>query len=194
MVSVSRSAPKEPVAVVQYETGDVAELAAKVLPGADTVVVALSPRGETAGRLVSLYRDLAQRSAAVGARYIQIGGFSSLRPAPNQPRFIEGEVPDEFRGEAEEGEATRVMLADSAPAELDWVFVSPAGGYGSWAAGDRTGTYRVGDEVALLTNRVVPLSPEPTSRSRMTARDAAVTSPGSPDRPAESRRRSRSRR
>ena len=29
-------------------------------------------------------------------------------------------------------------------------FVSPAGGYGAWAAGERTGQLRVGDEVALF--------------------------------------------
>lgn len=150
VVAVSRSAPTEPIPGVQYETGDVAELAPQLIPGADAVVVALSPRGDTAGRLVSLYRDLAQQSAAARARYIQIGGFSSLRPAAGQPRFVEGEVPEEFRGEAQEGEATRAMLVDTAPAELDWVFVSPAGGYGSWAAGEPTGRYRVGDDVALF--------------------------------------------
>jgi len=150
VVSVSRLAPNEPIPGVQYESGDVAELGPRVIPGAHAVVVALSPRGDMAGRLVSLYRDLAQQSAAAGARYIQIGGFSSLRPAPGQPRFVEGDMPEEFRAEAQEGEATRAMLVDTAPDELDWVFVSPAASYGSWAAGEPTGRYRVGDDVALL--------------------------------------------
>ncbi len=30
------------------------------------------------------------------------------------------------------------------------MFVSPAAGYGAWAAGESTGRYRVGDEVALF--------------------------------------------
>jgi putative NADH-flavin reductase len=150
VVSVSRSAPKEPVPGVQYETGPVEEVAPRVIPGADAVVATLSPRGDLAGRLVAVYRDLAQQSAAVGARYLQIGGFSSLRPAPGQPRFVEGDVPEQFRAEALEGDATRAMLADTAPDDLDWVFVSPAGGYGSWAAGESTGSYRVGDDVALV--------------------------------------------
>jgi putative NADH-flavin reductase len=50
----------------------------------------------------------------------------------------------------EEGEATRAMLAEEAPAEPDWLFVSPAGSYGAWAAGERTGRYRLGGEVALF--------------------------------------------
>ena len=150
VVSVSRSRPEEPVDGVRYEVGDVEQLAQTVVPGADAVVATLSPRGETAGRLVEVYGELARHSAATGARYLQIGGFSSLRPAPGAPRFVEGEVPEQYRAEAEEGEATRVMLVEDAPSDLDWVFVSPAGAYGAWAPGERTGTYRVGGEVALF--------------------------------------------
>lgn len=150
VVSVSRSAPAEPVDGVRYETGPVEQVAPRVIPGADVVVASLSPRGDLAGRLVDVYRDLARQSAAAGARYLQIGGFSSLRPAPGEPRFVEGDVPEQFRAEAREGEATRAMLADEAPEDLSWVFVSPAADYGSWSAGEATGRYRVGGEVALV--------------------------------------------
>jgi uncharacterized protein len=150
VVSVSRSRPSQPVPGVRYELGEVAEVAERVVPGADAVVACLSPRGDMAGRLVEVYRGLARLSADAGARYLQVGGFSSLRSAPDAPRFVEGDVPEEFRQEALEGEATRVMLAEDAPAELDWVFLSPAGSYGAFAPGDRQGRYRVGDEVALF--------------------------------------------
>lgn len=150
VVSVSRSKPDEPVAGVRYETGDVSEVAAGVIAGADAVVATLSPRAETAGRLVEVYGELARLSAEAGARYLQVGGFSSLRPAPEAPRFVEGEIPQEYRAEALEGEATRVLLVENAPDDLDWVFVSPAGSYGAWVAGERTGTFRVGGEVALF--------------------------------------------
>jgi putative NADH-flavin reductase len=138
---------------VQYETGDVSEVAPRVIPSADAVVAALSPRGDMAGRLVDVYRELAGQAASAGARYLQIGGFSSLRPAPGQPRFVEGEVPADFRAEAVEGDATREMLVRDAPPDLDWVFVSPAGSYGAWAAGERTGTYRVAGEIALFDDQ-----------------------------------------
>lgn len=150
VVSVSRSAPQDPVAGARYEVGPAEELAPQVVPGVDAVVAALSPRGDMAGRLVEVYEQLARAAADAGARYVQVGGFSSLRPAPGQPRFVEGEVAEPYRAEALEGEATRAMLAERAPAELDWVFVSPAASYGAWAAGERTGRYRTGGEVALF--------------------------------------------
>jgi uncharacterized protein len=150
VVSISRSAPREPVPGVKYELGDVGEVASQAITGADVVVAALSPRGSMAGRLVDVYSGLARLSAASGARYLQVGGFSSLRPAPGAPRFVEGDVREEFRDEALVGEATRVMLVDTAPENLDWVFISPAAAYGSFASGERTGEYRVGDDVALF--------------------------------------------
>jgi putative NADH-flavin reductase len=150
VISVSRSEPTERVPGVRYELGAAETVAAKVIPGADAVVATLSPRGDMAGRLVELYRRLAVLAAEAGARYLQVGGFSSLRPAPDAPRFVEGEIPAEFRDEALEGEATRVMLVEQAPADLDWVFLSPAGAYGDFNPGERTGQYRVGGEIALF--------------------------------------------
>jgi putative NADH-flavin reductase len=150
VISVSRTQPADPVEGVRYETGVAQEVGKRVVPGADAVVATLSPRGDMAGRLVEVYGELARLSAEAGARYLQVGGFSSLRPAPDAPRVVEGDVAEEYRDEALEGEATRVLLAENAPEGLDWVFLSPAGSYGAWAPGERTGSYRVGGEVALF--------------------------------------------
>jgi putative NADH-flavin reductase len=150
VISVSRSQPQDRLEGVRYEVGAADEVAPKVVPGSDAVVAALSPRGDMSGRLVGVYGRLAGLASRSGARYLQVGGFSSLRPAPDAPRFVDGDVPEQFRDEAVEGEATRVLLAENAPAELDWVFISPAGAYGAWAPGERTGSYRVGGEVALF--------------------------------------------
>jgi putative NADH-flavin reductase len=153
VTSVSRSLPADPVDGVTYELGDAAVIAASVVPAADAVIATLSPRGDNAGRLVDIYRRFAQLADQAGARYVQIGGFSSLRPAAGAPRIAEGdEIPEEYRAEALEGEATRVSLAESAPESLDWLFVSPAAEYGSFAPGERTGHYRTGDEVALFAD------------------------------------------
>jgi uncharacterized protein len=149
VVAFSRSAPQEPVDGVTYEQGEGAD-AVRVVPGADVVVATLSPRGATAGTLRATYQRIAEAAVAAGARLIVIGGFSSLRPAPGQPRFAEGEIPEQFRDEALEGDSLRAWLQSDAPEDLDWTFVSPAGGYGAWAAGERTGHYRLGGEVAVF--------------------------------------------
>lgn len=150
VISVSRSEPVEAIDGVQYEIGEAAEVAPHVIPSADAVVATLSPRGDMEGRLIQVYGELSRLAAEAGARYLQIGGFSSLRPASGAPRFVEGEIAEEYRHEALEGEATRRLLVDNSPDELDWLFVSPAATYGAWAVGERTATYRVGGEVALL--------------------------------------------
>jgi len=149
VTSYSRSAPKVPVDGVAYTHGP-AEDAVRLVGDQDAVVATLSPRGDLAGRLLGLYQEIAAAAAAAGARLIVIGGFSSLRPAPGEPRFADGDVPERFRSEAREMDAVREWLSGSAPGSLDWTLLSPAGGYGSWAAGERTGTYRVGGEVALF--------------------------------------------
>ena len=177
VVSWSRSVPATPVDGVRYETGDAADAVA-IIPGADVVVLALSPRGETAGRLIELYPAYAAAAAEAGARLIMLGGFSSLRPAPDAPRFAEGEIPQEFREEALEGNATLEWLVTSAPAELDWVFVSPAGAYGAWAPGEKTGVYRVGGEIALFDDE---------GKSEISGPDLADAIVNEIDRPAHHR-------
>lgn len=153
VISVSRTRPEVAVDGVQYEVGRAEIVAKQVIPGADAVVASLSPRGDMAGRLVGVYTELARLSAETGARYLQVGGFSSLRPTPDAPRFAEGDIEAQYRQEALEGEATRTLLVDRAPEDLDWVFFSPAAGYGAWAQGERTGQYRVGGEVAVFDDQ-----------------------------------------
>jgi putative NADH-flavin reductase len=57
------------------------------------------------------------------------------------------------------------MLESDAPDSLDWLFVSPPAEYGVWAPGERTGQYRLGDEVALFA---------PDGSSRISGPDLAV--------------------
>src|SRR4051794_40279706 len=94
VIAVSRSAPKASIPGARYEVGTVEDVAPRVVPGADVVVAALAPRGAMPGGLVDAYDELARLSSEAGARYLQVGGFSSLRPAPDQPRFVGGEIPE----------------------------------------------------------------------------------------------------
>ena len=146
---ISRTAPGTQVEGVDYVTGDLTQ-SVPDLAGAEVVVAALSPRGDNAGKLPDAYRSLAQAAATNGARFVGIGGFSSLRPAEDAPRFVEGDdLPPEFAAEARE---MNDILADLATGsvDVDWLFVSPAAEFGSHAPGEALGRYRVSGEVALF--------------------------------------------
>lgn len=151
VTSLSRSQPAEPVEGVRYLTGS-ADEPEQAVQGADVIVATISPRGESAGTLRRRYARLGELAAGSGARLVVIGGFSSLRPAPGAPRFAEGDdLPPQFADEARELNAVLDDLIQNAPEGLDWVFVSPAATYGSYAPKEEPrGSYRVGDDVALF--------------------------------------------
>lgn len=149
VTAISRTAPGTQAEGVEYVTGDLTRSVPDIA-GAEVVVAALSPRGDNAGKLRDAYRSLAQAAATNGARFVGIGGFSSLRPAEDAPRFVEGDdLPPEFAAEARE---MNDILADLATGsvDVDWLFVSPAAEFGSHAPGEALGRYRVSGEVALF--------------------------------------------
>jgi uncharacterized protein len=153
VTAFSRTAPAEPVPGVTYVQGEATDEAAlsAVISGADVVVASLAPRGALAGSFREVYRTVARLADPAGARLFVVGGFSSLRPAPGAPRFVEDltHAPAEFHDEIRAGAALITEDLPAAPETLDWVFVSPAGGFGSYAPGERRGEYRLGDEVAV---------------------------------------------
>lgn len=149
VTAISRTAPGTQAEGVDYVTGDLTQSVPDIA-GAEVVVAALSPRGDNAGKLRDAYRSLAQAAATNGARFVGVGGFSSLRPAEGAPRFVEGDdLPPEFAAEARE---MNDILADLATGsvDVDWLFVSPAAEFGSHAPGEALGRYRVSGEVALF--------------------------------------------
>lgn len=150
VVSLSRSLPDETIDGVEYVAGAASD-AAGLVDGADVVVGALSPRGDTAGTLVEVYTRIAAAAARAGARFVVVGGFSSLRPAPGAPRFAErDDLPPQFAPEAREMNDVLTALAATSD-DLDWLFVSPAATYGAYAPqGEARGEYRVGEDVALF--------------------------------------------
>ena len=151
VTALSRTAPPNPIPGVTHVTGTAfdAKVREAAFADADAVVLATSPRGDMAGRQLELARALASRAEETGARLIVVGGFSSLRPAQGAPRFVEGEIPPQYRDEALAGHSVLEMLL-AAPEALDWTFVSPAATFGAYAPGEPTGTYRLGGEVAIL--------------------------------------------
>lgn len=149
VTAVSRSSPGAPIEGVTYVTSS-AQGNGAAIEGADVVVAALSPRGDNLGKLPAIYRQLAEEASRIDARFVVIGGFSSLRPAAGAPRFAEGDdIPPAYLAEAKEMNSILSELESEAP-QVDWLFVSPAAEFGSHTPGEPRGHYRVGGDVALF--------------------------------------------
>lgn len=153
VTSYSRREPAAADAVdgVTYETGSIgdASVRADAIAATDVLIAALSPRGDMAGEVRGLYKELADEAADAGVRLIVIGGYSALRPAAGEPRFAEsGHVPEEYADEAHEMFGVLQDLLERGD-DLDWLFISPAGVFGDYARGEALGHYRVGTDVAL---------------------------------------------
>lgn len=153
VVSYSRNAPVAPVEGVEYRTGDLT--ASTVLEQAvtvtDVIVSAISPRGAMSEP--GVVRDLEARVARLAAernvRLGVIGGAGSLKVSEDGPLVLDTPgFPDEIKPEANELTAVLEDLR-SGESGVSWFFVSPAGGFGSFAPGEATGTYRVGGDVLL---------------------------------------------
>lgn len=153
VTAVSRTAPEQPVAGVEYVTGSAVDAAVldSVVPGRDVVISALSPRGDMAGRVEDVIRELVRRVDGTPTRVAHIGGASSLLIEPGGPRLwdtTKDHVPDEVRPEIETG----LQILDdlkATPATVDWFYVSPPETFGSWVPAPETGAYRLGGDVLL---------------------------------------------
>jgi putative NADH-flavin reductase len=153
VTALSRSLPDAPIPTVTYVQGDATDEAtlSAAIEGSDIVVAALAPRGPLAAGFRDVNRTVARLADAAGAALFVVGGYSSLRPAPGADRFVTdlSHVPAELQGEILAGAALIIEDLPAAPATLDWVFVSPALGFGAHAPGERLGRYRLGDDVAV---------------------------------------------
>lgn len=153
VTSYSRSERGAPVPRVNYKLASVTDAAVQdeALSRIDAAIVALSPRADMAAQYEVVIARLSDLAAERGIRLGIVGGFSSLRPAPDAPRFIDTEQSPPERGR-EPRIVTKVLdtLLASAPENLDWFFVSPAAAYGAHAPGESLGRYRISGDVALF--------------------------------------------
>ncbi len=154
VTSVSRNSTNSPVEGVRYIVGSALDptVRSEALANAGVVILALSPRGDMAGKLQPLYAEIAKEAAQIGARLIVIGGFGSLRQAEGAPRFADSsDLPPEFKSEAQELVSVLDSLnADNAPGGLDWLFISPAREFGSHNHEDKRGTYKIDGPIAVF--------------------------------------------
>lgn len=151
VLSIARSVPQERVEGVTYVEGsilDVPDLLGK-LEGVDVVVSAVAPRGEMLGKVRPALRELfaaLPQDVRVGV----IGGAGGTLVAPGGPRLVDTpEFPDEYKPESLEAYGALEDL-QSETGGRDWFYVHPAGGFGVWAPGERTGSYRIGGSVLVV--------------------------------------------
>lgn len=149
VVSIARSVPGERVAGATYVEGTLLDVPGLVeqLPGVDVVISAVSPRGEMAG-LVRPNLEALAATLPDTVRLGVIGGAGGSLVAPGGPRVIDAGFPEEFKDEALEMIGVLDDLESSA-SDRDWFFVHPAGGFGAFAPGERTGRYRTGGDVIV---------------------------------------------
>ncbi|WP_136706052.1 NAD(P)H-binding protein [Agromyces sp. H66] len=153
VTAVSRTAHTEPVPGVQYVTGSVldASVLDEVTDGRDAVIVALSPRGDMAGKVEGVVEDLIARLADTSTRLGYIGGASSLQAEAGGPTLWElthEQLPADVKPEIETG-LTAFELLKASPESLDWFFVSPPQEFGSWLGTTPKGSYVLGGDVLL---------------------------------------------
>lgn len=151
VTAYSRSSPEQPVEGATYVAADASDPVTQdeIVAGADVVVSALAPRGALEGSMRDVVASLAGKAQTAGVRFAVVGGAGSLFVYEGGPKVADAEwFPADFKPEARTMEHVLEDLRASDEA-LDWFYVSPAGGFGAWAQGEATGTYRTDGDVLL---------------------------------------------
>ena len=150
VVSVARTLPAERQDGVLYAEGNILDPQGivAVAEGADVVVFATSPRGDMAGATRAAIANVIDALPAE-VRVGVVGGAGGSLVAEGGPRLVDSGFPEEFKAEALEMIAVHDDLQQTGSAH-DWFFIHPAGGFGPWNDGPRTGTYRDGGDVLVV--------------------------------------------
>ncbi|MFE1644372.1 NAD(P)-dependent oxidoreductase [Microbacterium sp. P01] len=181
VVSVARKVPSERVEGATYIEGTLLDVPSLVseLEGVDVVVSAVAARDDMQGFFRPAIAEFVG-SLPTTVRIGVIGGAGGSLVAPGGPRLVDTEgFPEEFKPEAHEAYG---VLEDLQASDYghDWFYIHPAGGFGAWAAGERTGSYRDGGDV-LVTDEA--------GESFISGADLAVAVLDEIDEPRHSRER-----
>lgn len=154
MVSVARTVPSERVEGATYIEGtllDVPSLVAE-LQGVDVVVSTVPARGDMVGNVRNNVAELTAELAE-NVRVGVIGGAGGSLVAEGGERLVDQpEFTEEYKPEALEAIGILEDL-QAGPATRDWFYIHPAGGFGVWAPGERTGSYRDGGDVLVTDEK-----------------------------------------
>lgn len=154
VVAVSRSiTPDQAPEGGEARPGSIADadFVRDVTRGADAIVSALHGTMSDGAKLVSYVPLLLEAAADAGARLGVVGGAGSLHAGSADGPIVADlpTFPEAFQTEARSlGEVLDALRASDT--EVDWFFLSPAGGFGSYNPGERRGTYRVGGDVLIV--------------------------------------------
>jgi putative NADH-flavin reductase len=178
VLSVSRSVAADRVPGATYVEGTLLDIPGLVaqLEGADVVVSAVAPRGD--GGLVrpnlEALNTVLPRACGWASSAAPAAASSPRRPSRRRrrlPRRLQGRgAGDDRRAGGPAGRADRSRL----------VLRPPAGGFGGFNPGERTGTYRVGGDVIVT---------DAEGQSYISGADLAVAVLDEIENPQHSRRR-----
>lgn len=146
VTALSRRRPTQPLPDgAAWQQGDAADPAAvaKAAAANDVVVAAHGPTREPGGNRAAYVDTIRTLAGNVGAtRLVVVGGAGSLLVAPGVRLLDTPDFPAAYKAEALVGADALAALRSSGP-EVDWTYLSPAP---ELTPGERTGTYRVGDD------------------------------------------------
>ncbi len=151
VIGISRHTPDEVPEGLELRTGSIEDeaLIKDLAQEADVLVIAVHGAVDDKPFLINLVPGLLEAAAAGGARLGIVGGAGSLHVKPGGPLVLDApDFPPPFKAEAD---AHRLVLErlKTVATDVDWFYVSPAANFGSYAPGERTGSYRLGDDVLV---------------------------------------------
>ncbi|WP_433709598.1 NAD(P)-dependent oxidoreductase [Nocardia sp. CA-084685] len=113
----------------------------------DMLVIALQVHGTGLAEYIpTLGRIASENAVRIGI----VGGAGNLRVSQDGPRVLDTPLfPEEFRAD---GNAHAAVIAQlhALRRDVDWFSLSPPAMYNADNPGERTGTFRVGDDVLLV--------------------------------------------
>jgi putative NADH-flavin reductase len=150
VVSVARSVPGERVEGATYLEGTLLDTPSLVteLQGVDVVISTVPARGDMEGSVRPGVAELVA-SLPQHVRIGVIGGAGGSLVADGGPRVVDlDSFTEEFKPEALEAIGILEDLQANDHGH-DWFYIHPAGGFGSFNPGERTGSYRKGGDVLV---------------------------------------------
>jgi putative NADH-flavin reductase len=150
VLAIARRIPSERQEGAIYMEGSVTDVPGLLaqLEGVDVVVSAVAPRGDMQGFLRPNIELLAGVLPA-GVRLGVIGGAGGSLVTEDGERVVDlPSFTEEYKPEALEAIGILEDL-QARTDDLDWFYIHPAGGFGAFNPGERTGSYRTGGDVIV---------------------------------------------